>query len=212
MAAEDLLRQARLERGITLEQVILSTRLRRSFAERIDEGRFSELPPGVYARGYLRAFAIAVGADPEAILSQLSDALPEPADPLPLLRELAKERTPPSVLAFVTERLESWRRNDRARWLLRHLAAFVDALLLLFLNAIVVWAVARTCGVGVGALLNAAGGALASIAVVTFAIYFLLLAGVGGCTPGGWLCGVGAPADRTPLDLRSILRRAWQSG
>lgn len=212
MGAEDLLRNARLERGLTLDDVIVRTRLRRSWAEKIDEGRFSELPPGVYARGYLRAFASAVGVDGAAVLAQLSGTLPEPADPIPMLRELAKERTPPTLLAYLMERLDELRKKDQDRPVGRHAAPVVDALLLLLLNGVVAWIVAQTCGVTLGTLLNAAGGALAPIALLTCAAYFLLLAGIGGQTPGAWLCGRPPSAGVTPLDIKTILRRAWHSG
>lgn len=212
MAAEHLLRNARLERGLTLDEIVLTTRLRRSWAEKIDQGLFAELPPGVYARGYLRAYATAVGVDAEAVLSQLSGQLPEPADPLPALRELARERTPPTLLAYVLERLPQSRKNAWERSLRRHGSACVDAILLLALNAAVAWAVAQTCRVSVGALVNVASAPLAPVGLFTCTMYFLLLGGVGGRTPGAWLCGHPSPAAPIRLDLRTILRRAWHSG
>lgn len=209
MGAEHLLRQARLERGLTLDEIVARTRLGRVWAEKIDEGRFAELPPGVYARGYLRAFAGAVGVDATVVLSQLSGCLPEPDDPLPLLRELAKERTPPTLSAYIVEHLERASKNGLGRTVVRHTAAALDAVLLLSLNAIVALAVARVCDVNLRTLFNAAGGAFAPIALVTAASYFLLLAGIGGRTLGEWLCGEPPASAPAPLDLRTILRRAW---
>ncbi len=138
--------------------------------------------------------------------------LPEPADPLPILRELTREQTAPTVFGYLMERLGRSRKNEPDRPKSRHAAACVDALLLLLLNGAVAWMVARTCGVTLGALLSAASGALAPIALFTCAAYFLLLAGIGGRTPGARLCGRPPAVDPAPLDLRTILRRAWHSG
>ena len=91
MSAENQLRRARLARGLSLETIASETRLAPHITEKIDAGRFAELPPGVYARAYVRAVARVVGLDPERVVAELRDELPEPADPLPLLRELARE-------------------------------------------------------------------------------------------------------------------------
>lgn len=64
----DALRAARESRGLTLEQVEKTTRIRRVFLEAIEEDRFDVLPAPVYARGFIRTYARLVGLDPEEVV------------------------------------------------------------------------------------------------------------------------------------------------
>ena len=59
-----------------------------AIVRKIDEGRFGELPPGLYARSYVRSFASAVGLDPAEALKEVEHLLPGAPDPLPVMREL----------------------------------------------------------------------------------------------------------------------------
>ena len=64
------LRQAREEAGITLEKVAASTKIRLRFLQAIDADEFDRLPGGIVRRGHLRAYAHAVGLDPEQIVAR----------------------------------------------------------------------------------------------------------------------------------------------
>ena len=57
------LRAARIERNIPLEAVAEETRILRSTLEAIESEALDRLPPDVFLKGFLRAFARAVGAD-----------------------------------------------------------------------------------------------------------------------------------------------------
>lgn len=59
----DLLREARLEKGLELTDVAGLTTVRREYLEALEEGRYSELPEDVYTRNFLKLFAQAVGFD-----------------------------------------------------------------------------------------------------------------------------------------------------
>jgi len=89
---------ARISSHLSLEQIGLRTALSPSVLRNIDEGRFHLLPSGLYARSYVRAFAGAVGLDPEAALAEVECFLPGAPDPLALLSE-AKGSTPVQRLA-----------------------------------------------------------------------------------------------------------------
>jgi len=58
------LQTIRIERDIRLEQVAEETRIAVSTLEAIEAEDFNRLPPEVFTKGFLRAFAQAVGADP----------------------------------------------------------------------------------------------------------------------------------------------------
>ena len=90
----DLLKRARLQRGLSLSKVATLTCLSPRIVRQLDEGLFAELPGGVYARSYVRAFAAAVGLDPDEAVHALAAELPEPGDPLRVLRETADLSTP----------------------------------------------------------------------------------------------------------------------
>jgi cytoskeleton protein RodZ len=59
------LRAARTERGIGLEQVAEETRIAVSTLKAIEDEDFDRLPPDAFLRGFLRAYAKTVGADPD---------------------------------------------------------------------------------------------------------------------------------------------------
>ncbi len=84
------LHRARLQRDLDLAELNARTMLGMGILLKIDQGRFSELPAGIYARAYVRAFASAVGLDASAVIAELTPRLPNAPDPFPLIRE-AKE-------------------------------------------------------------------------------------------------------------------------
>ncbi len=94
MAFDTGLRRARLERGIDLMELAARTRLSPRVVQQIDEGRFAELPGGLYARAYVRAFASEVGLDPRHVLLELEPVLPTVDDPIEGLRDAARQADP----------------------------------------------------------------------------------------------------------------------
>ncbi len=64
------LRAERLGRGLSLEAVEAETQVRRRFLEAIEEGRWERLPGPVYARGFVKLYARAVGLDPAEVVQE----------------------------------------------------------------------------------------------------------------------------------------------
>jgi hypothetical protein len=85
MDSRRFLYHARIDRHLTLEEIRVRTALSPSVLRNLDEGRFERLPSGLYSRAYVRAFAAAVGLDPEHAVDQLEHLLPGAPDPLPVL-------------------------------------------------------------------------------------------------------------------------------
>lgn len=83
------LRDAREQRGMTLDAVAASTKVSRHTLGLIDSNQFGRLPGGILTRGYLRAYAAAVGLDPERVVAdyreqwfgEAGEALPIAAPP-----------------------------------------------------------------------------------------------------------------------------------
>ncbi|WP_332052169.1 helix-turn-helix domain-containing protein [Reyranella sp.] len=92
-----LLREQREERGITIEEVAKSLRIRSAFLKAIEQGRFEELPGAAYIPAFLRGYASYLGLDAQKVLTayQLSGSLPvvRPVS-LPANFPLAERRAP----------------------------------------------------------------------------------------------------------------------
>lgn len=63
-----LLRQAREDQGISLEEISKETKIQKRFLSLLEEGDFSVFPGEVYLKGALRNFAEAVGLKPVEII------------------------------------------------------------------------------------------------------------------------------------------------
>jgi hypothetical protein len=205
------LHRARVAKSMDLSRVSALTALSPNIVRRIDEGRFEDLPGGLYARSYVRAFAEAVGVKPEEALRDVEPLLPAAPDPFPTLREKAGP-SPAAWLAAELRRLATLIatrfpatavvvESDRNRPALRRgIASVLDALVLVGIGVTTATLTAWLCGVGVIVLLEEAGLALAAMLVVPVALYFFLFQGIGGRTPGATACGL--PTREEPRELR----------
>ncbi|HET6439168.1 MAG TPA: helix-turn-helix transcriptional regulator [Anaeromyxobacter sp.] len=66
-------------RGLSRDQVVRSTRLAPAVVEALEAGEPDRLPPRAYALGYLRAYAGAVGLDPDEVVLRYEEAAIDPA-------------------------------------------------------------------------------------------------------------------------------------
>ena len=65
------LRQERLNLGLSLQTVSLSTKIASRFLDAIENDDFSQLPGLVFARNFVRQFALALNIDPEPLLARI---------------------------------------------------------------------------------------------------------------------------------------------
>jgi cytoskeletal protein RodZ len=75
-----LLRIARIERRISLEDLQESTKIRKRYLEAIEEGNYKILPGNFYVRAFIKSYAEAVGLDPNEVLNMYQNVIPA-ADP-----------------------------------------------------------------------------------------------------------------------------------
>lgn len=185
------MRRARLARGVALADVAAATRIDVRMLEHIEQGRFDQLPRGVYARAWIRAYAAAIDLDSADVLRRIDAALPRVDEDLRTIVEV-RARASGSLAAT------TWRPAA---------AAAADALVLCAADSVFVLLSAAACGESVRALVN---GALVPFAVL-FAIlsgaYFLILGGGGGRTLGAMVFGVPAHPVSGPVDLLTAGRR-----
>ena len=218
------LRRARLQRGVSISQVIARTMLSPRIVHMIDAGQFADLPGGIYARSYIRAVATAVGLDPEDAVAGLVERLPPAQDPLPTLREISR-LSDPAWLIDLTDMASSLRARLGAAagglkervvtatsgWpgtTRRAAAAAIDAVILLALLAVIARTTAWTCGVGTDTLLAGERGGLAVMWGILVTLYFVLLGGIGGRTPGAYVSQLPHGEPRSSLHLPAVLERA----
>ncbi|MGI9147708.1 MAG: helix-turn-helix domain-containing protein [Chloroflexota bacterium] len=64
----ETLRQARLDKGVSLADAARETRIRRSYLEALEAEDTAALPPMVYTRGFLKTYAEYLGLSPEAMV------------------------------------------------------------------------------------------------------------------------------------------------
>jgi cytoskeletal protein RodZ len=65
-----ILREARENRGLTLEDAQANTRINARYLAALENGQYSALPTPVHARGFLRNYARFLGLDPEPLLDR----------------------------------------------------------------------------------------------------------------------------------------------
>jgi transcriptional regulator with XRE-family HTH domain len=88
------LRQARLRRGQSLDEIERTTRIGRGYLEALEAERYEVLPAPAYVRGFARNYARALGLDPDGASTRLPAKLPAPPGLAPprRLRSSAGER------------------------------------------------------------------------------------------------------------------------
>lgn len=88
-AIGELLLRARIDRGLTAYEVGQATRITPETLRRVEAGRFAQCGGDVYARGHIRAYAQAVGLDPQPLLAMYGTVHLPPLT----RRDLRKPRT-----------------------------------------------------------------------------------------------------------------------
>jgi len=65
----EILKEARIKKGFSLEEVEKATKIRVRFLQAIEENNFSQIPQAVTTRGFIRNFAKVLDLNPEGILA-----------------------------------------------------------------------------------------------------------------------------------------------
>ena len=95
------LKQERERKGVTLEDISLTTKIGTRMLRALEEGHFDQLPGGIFNKGFIRAYARCVGMDEEqAIADYLVAAGVTPSakksenDEAPILEPPSREENP----------------------------------------------------------------------------------------------------------------------
>jgi hypothetical protein len=210
------LRQARIDRGEDAATISRRIGVGERLVLAIDEGRFGDLPGGIYARTAIRLYARGVGLEPGEVLTACDPFLPCEEDPvsalarlrgikparLPTPRPAARQNlAPAATLETIPEPspFPAWRPLAAVA-----LDGFVVATLLLV-------AVAGTISMsGTGASFSSAAAPVFGVlGLLLGSCYFLFFGGIACATAGERLIGmrVGRRSPRH-VDPRTVAARA----
>jgi transcriptional regulator with XRE-family HTH domain len=71
------LRRIRIQRGVSLEDISADTKVGVALWTGLERNDLSRWPAGIYARAYVRAYAQAIGVDPEATVDEFCRTFPQ---------------------------------------------------------------------------------------------------------------------------------------
>ena len=200
-AVHERLRRTRAGTGEDLAQLSQRTRIPIGQLRAIEEGRFADLPAGIYARAAIRSFAAAYALDPDEVLADCEALLPRVDDPIGALArmcgggripEAAAEKGPHVALV-----------SGQPGW--RPLAAAsVDGSIAGALLVVTSAGAATLAHVSTAAL-SPSAVSLFLVGLVLGAAYYVWLGGLGGTTFGEYAVGPERRLrDPRPLTLRAI--------
>jgi cytoskeleton protein RodZ len=121
-------KQERERRGITLEDVAVSTKIGTRMLQALENNRYDQLPGGIFNRGFVRAYARHLGLDEESAVAEYvasTGQKPAESEPVQVMEALAAHA--------VETRGERLSALDRVPW--GKLAVF----LLLVAIALTIW-------------------------------------------------------------------------
>jgi cytoskeleton protein RodZ len=96
----EALKAIRLDKGLTLAELADSTRVRRAYLEALEEMRLEALPSRPFTIGYIRAYALALGVDPDLATERFKSDEPVLDEPLRAPVGVPDEKDP-RVAAFL---------------------------------------------------------------------------------------------------------------
>jgi transcriptional regulator with XRE-family HTH domain len=228
------LRRIRMAKGLSLTEISRRTRIGVGFLRKIEEGNLRGLPPGFYARAFVRAYSEAIGIDADVVLGTLADELPAPqaasaphptGEPAGLSARHADSATliPDArmhLLKQILDRHNALVNDAIGRSTLaalkatvkpsrRFMSAGIDGLLLASLYLGVLGLTAFSCGVTVPQLIAVSGVAVFTVLALITLLYVFMMGGIAGRTIGSMMLDVPLiehPA--APLNLRAIFQRS----
>jgi len=204
------LRQARMARGEDVAALARRIGVRTEHLLAIEEGRFADLPAGIYGRAAVKSFAAAFGFDPAAMLAECEASLPQVDEPIAALARLrgGRVRKPETAAAprpaengepaADTAALSGWRCLA---------AATLDGGVVVGLLLVVVVAALSALTAPVSALQESAPP-FVLMGLLLAAGYFLCFGGVRGATVGERALGLEPRPLASTLTLRAVAERA----
>lgn len=220
-AIHQRLRRVRLQRGETVASLATRCGLRIEWLQAIEDGRFSDLPTGIYGRSAIRQYSALLGLDPQEILASCAPLLPGVEDPISALGRLRGVSTARTHEAAGGRGTKATERGDTGRgpepspfcdlpsWRLLAAAA-TDAFVVVGLLIVLVTGTVAS-GVPVSGLGRTAAPPFALLAFVLASCYFVVFGGLVGATAGELVVHVRRrSAEQAKLDLHAVSMRTME--
>ncbi|WP_225999377.1 helix-turn-helix domain-containing protein [Paenibacillus sp. BJ-4] len=86
------LKEARLQKGLSLDDVQEMTKIRKRYLEAIETGDYKVLPGSFYVRAFIKTYAETVGLNPDEILEGHQSNVPEP-EPEAVMEPVTQKRS-----------------------------------------------------------------------------------------------------------------------
>jgi transcriptional regulator with XRE-family HTH domain len=71
------LRRERIKRGISLQSIARTTKINQDLLEGLEQNDFSRWPSGIFARAYIRSYALEIGADADSTVNDFCKWFPQ---------------------------------------------------------------------------------------------------------------------------------------
>ncbi len=136
------LKQARLAKGVSLRQIEASTKISVGALEALEKDDYARLPGGIFARSFVRAYAGAVGLNPDDTVHEFLTEFEK------FERDNERSAKRPEITPDDLEFLERQRRALRTLRVVLVLVA-VAAITAIAYFALVWWPATRSPGTGV---------------------------------------------------------------
>jgi cytoskeletal protein RodZ len=81
--AGEILRTARMEKGISLCEAEAATKIRARYLEALEEGEYLKIPGRAYAMGFLRNYVRFLGLDAQMLIDRFKEEYPAEEDDCP---------------------------------------------------------------------------------------------------------------------------------
>jgi cytoskeletal protein RodZ len=102
------LRRQREKSHLTLRQVADQTKVSAGFFQSLESGECARWPGGIYSRGFVRAYAAAIGLDPEQVVTMFGECYPQFAPAAPPEEVTEVEEPPQTPLARLKAAIALW--------------------------------------------------------------------------------------------------------
>jgi hypothetical protein len=213
MEISNRLSQARQACGEDLAALGARIGVRQEHLRAIEDGRFADLPPGIYGRAAVRTFAGAMGFDGAAVLAECEPFLvpvDEPIAALARLRGVRARRPEPSRSPSEADAQDDFAGDSPFAGWRRLAAAALDACVVAGLLLMVIVSALTALTAPVSALKDSAP-AFGLMGLLLAAAYFLCFGGVRGVTVGARALGVARDGHASTVTLQLVLERAMLS-
>jgi len=126
----DILREARIHRGLTIRDVSDVTKIRARYLEALEQDDYEALPGSTFVKAYLRTYAIFLRLDPDALLDEYRLVHEPRRDDVAIRRD--KRVDPSRAQAMSTQSKRKARGGRRGYFLIGALAVAIVVLLAIY--------------------------------------------------------------------------------